>query len=352
MMDFPVILIPAYKPDHQLPDLIVQLKANGFEKILVVDDGSGQSYEPIFTQVSDMGCLILQHAINMGKGRALKTGLNYCLTSNLAASGVITADADGQHSAGDIAKIAAAMAENPDALVLGVRHFTGKVPIRNRLGNSITRIFFSLIHGHVVRDTQSGLRGIPFSHMPLILSLSGEHYEYEMNMLLAVRPNDINLIQIPIETIYIEGNRHSHYKVLRDSVRIYRLLVKFVCSSAVATIVDYGLFTLMNLSFANQVFSSIVVARIVSSTVNFSINRRVVFKRKNPPRSAILRYYGLALVIMLASYGLIKLFAGVLGLNVYVAKVISDSLLTVFSFVAQREFVYRKLTPGERRSAE
>jgi glycosyltransferase involved in cell wall biosynthesis len=344
VMDLPVILIPAYKPDGQLTSLISQLIANGYDKILIIDDGSGEASRQIFDQAAEMGCTILRHAINMGKGRALKTGMNYCLVNDLARSGVVTADADGQHSAGDIAKIAAAMAENPHALVLGVRFFTGSVPIRNRLGNGITRVFFSLIHGQDVRDTQSGLRGIPFVHMPLIMSLAGERYEYEMNMLLAMRPNDICLIQVPIETIYIEGNRHSHYNVLRDSVRIYRLLFKFIGSSAIATIVDYALFALMNLSFSGQVFFSIAVARAVSSTVNFSINRNLVFKRKNPPRGAIFRYYSLAVAIMLASYGLIKLFAGVIGLNLYLSKILSDLLLMTFSFVIQREFVYRKFT--------
>jgi glycosyltransferase involved in cell wall biosynthesis len=339
-MELPVILIPAYKPDEKLIELIERLQAAGYSRIVVADDGGGAAFAAIFAQVAARGCTVLTHSINMGKGRALKTGLNYCLAQNIAAAGVITADADGQHTCEDIGKLAAAMSEHPDALVLGVRYFTGKVPLRNKTGNTITRLVFSVIHGQDVRDTQTGLRGIPFSQMPLILSLSGERYEYEMNMLLAVRPNDIELIQVPIETIYIDGNSHSHYNVLLDSFRIYRLLFKFLGSSFIATIVDYLIFTLMNLSVPNQVFSSVVVARVVSSMVNFSINRNIVFKRKNMPRYAIVRYYALATAVMFASYGLIKFFAEPLGLNIYVAKIFADSLLTTFSYVIQRDFVY------------
>ncbi len=339
-MELPVILIPAYKPDEKMIELIRQLQAERYSRIVVVDDGGGAEFAGIFAEAAALGCAVLTHSINMGKGRALKTGLNYCLAQQIAAAGVITADADGQHTCRDIGKLAAAMAENPDALVIGVRYFTGAVPLRNKTGNAITRLVFSLIHGQDVRDTQTGLRGIPFSHMPLILSLSGERYEYEMNMLLAVRPNDIELIQVPIETIYLDGNRRSHYNVLLDSFRIYRLLFKFIGSSFVATIVDYLIFTLMNLSVPDQVFSSVAVARVVSSMVNYSINRSVVFKRKNMPRLAIIRYYALATAVMFASYGLIKFFAEPVGLNIYIAKIIADSLLSTFSYIIQRDFVY------------
>ena len=161
---------------------------------------------------------------------------------------MITADADGQHAPDDIMKIALAMRAAPEALVLGVRRFTGKVPLKSRFGNGITRIVFSLINGGNILDTQTGLRGIPAVHLPLILALAGERYEYEMNMLLAARPNDIKMVQVPIDTIYIEGNRSSHFKVVRDSARIYALLFKFLFSSAMAGIVDYGLFILMTVS--------------------------------------------------------------------------------------------------------
>ncbi len=341
-MDLPCILIPAYKPDHKMIDLVEKLQAAKFDRIVVIDDGSGPDFAAVFAKAGEMGCEILVHSINMGKGRAMKTGLNFCLVNGLAGSGVITADADGQHTPDDIQKIAAAMALHNESLVLGVRRFTGNVPLKSRLGNKITRFFFSMIHGEDVRDTQTGLRGLPKAHIPLFLSLPGERYEYEMNMLLAVRPHEIGLVQIPIDTVYIEGNRSSHFNVLRDSVRIYRLLVKFVASSLIATAVDYLLFFLMNVTFPGQLIYSVVVARSVSSFLNFMINRNLVFQKRNTGKCAIIRYYALALLVMLSSYGLIKLFTQVLGINLYVAKVIADSLLYLVSFVVQREFVYRR----------
>lgn len=341
-MALPCILIPAYKPDEKMISLIEQLMAAGFSKIIVVNDGSGPEFAPIFTQAQDLGCVVLHHGINMGKGRAMKTGFNHGLVSTLFTDGVIAADADGQHTPGDIRKIADAMAADPGAMVLGVRNFTGKVPLKSRLGNEITRFFFSLIHGGDVRDTQTGLRGLALEHIPLILALPGERYEYEMNMLLAVRPNDITLVQVPIDTIYIEGNRSSHFKAFQDSFRIYRLLLKFVASSLISTGIDYFIFAVMENLVQDQLIGSVVVARAVSSFANYSINKNVVFKRKCSARKALIRYYILAAFIMMASYGLIKLLSDVLGLNLYLAKVIADVVLYTVSFFVQREHVYKK----------
>jgi len=341
-MSLPCILIPAYKPDDKMIDLIARLQSAGFSNILVINDGSGPEFDPIFSRAAELGCSVLQHGINMGKGRAMKTGFNHGLVHNLLNDGVITADADGQHTPADIRKIADAMVADPEAMVLGVRNFTGKVPLKSRLGNEITRFFFCLIHGGDVRDTQTGLRGFPAAQIPLILSLPGERYEYEMNMLLATRPNDIRISQIPIDTIYIEGNRSSHFNAFRDSVRIYRLLLKFIASSLISTAVDYLIFALMNILFPSQLLGSVAVARAVSSVINYSINKNVVFKRKCSARKALVRYYTLAAFIMLANYGIILLLNRGLNMNLYLAKVIADIVLYTISFYIQREHVYKK----------
>jgi glycosyltransferase involved in cell wall biosynthesis len=338
----PCILIPAYKPDQKMLNLVEQLRAADFHRIIVVDDGSGPEYAQLFDQAANLGCVVLRHGINMGKGRALKTGLNHGLVSGLAGNGIITADADGQHAPGDIRKIADALAANPTALILGIRQFRGQVPWKSRVGNGITRIIFGMIHGGDIQDTQTGLRGLPADCIPLFLSLPGERYEYEMDMLLAVRPNDIKLVQVPIETIYLEGNRSSHFKVLQDSARIYRLLIKYIASSLIATAVDYLTFFLMNITFPDQLIGSVAVARTLSSLVNYLINRNLVFKKKNVGKASIIRYYILAVCIMLATYGLIKLLIEGAGFNVYVAKILVDSVLSCVSYFVQRDYVYRR----------
>lgn len=338
----PCIVIPAYKPDMRLRDLVGRLKAAGFISVVVVDDGSGSEFKSLFGEVKALGAVVLQHAINMGKGRALKTAFNHCLAEGLAKDGLITADADGQHTPEDIAKIAEAMAENPSALVLGVRDFKGKIPLKSRFGNTLTRKLFMFINGSDVRDTQTGLRGIPEKHLPMFLTLTGERYEFEMNMLLSARPSNIKFVQIPIETIYIEGNKSSHFNAIVDSYRIYKLIFKFIFSSILATLIDWLLFALIIELVPNQVFVSVVGARVGSSLVNYAINRNIVFRQKDLKPGSMAKYYALVLVVMMLSYGFIKLFNGVLGVNQYIAKLIGDTLLYFLSFFVQREWIFKK----------
>ncbi|HEX3026506.1 MAG TPA: glycosyltransferase family 2 protein, partial [Clostridia bacterium] len=132
-----VVIIPAYHPTEQLCHMVQDLQASGFDKIIVVDDGSGKNSEPVFQKIKAMGCDLLTHAANRGKGRALKTAFEHFL--NFYAKdyfGVITVDADGQHIPADILRMREALLTHPDTLVLGCRNFSGRdIPLRSRLGN-------------------------------------------------------------------------------------------------------------------------------------------------------------------------------------------------------------------------
>ena len=77
--DIPVI-IPAYEPDEKLIALLKDLQQAGILHVVVVDDGSGEQYGTLFAQAAAIdNCTVLYHAVNLGKGRALKTAFNHCL---------------------------------------------------------------------------------------------------------------------------------------------------------------------------------------------------------------------------------------------------------------------------------
>ena len=134
------IVIPSYEPDEKLIRLLGKLRDAGFVNIVLVDDGSGSAYGHFFEEAEKVyGCQVLQHAVNQGKGRALKTAFNFCLKEFPEAPGVITADSDGQHTPECILSCAAMLAEHPEALVLGCRCFDGEdVPARSEFGNKCT----------------------------------------------------------------------------------------------------------------------------------------------------------------------------------------------------------------------
>ena len=161
-------------------------------------------------------------------------------------AGVVTADADGQHLPDDIVRVAEKLFEWPDSIVLGSA-FRGDVPLRSRMGNAITRKVFNFLSGQRVRDTQTGLRGLPASALPDMLKLPGERYEYEMNMLLEAPRFGLKLREIGIETVYIDNNSGSHFNPLKDSWRIYKSILMFAASSMLAFVIDFVLFTLLSL---------------------------------------------------------------------------------------------------------
>lgn len=216
----PVILIPAYNPDATLPGFVRELSA-AFREIVVVDDGSTEGCGYFLELEKIPRCKVLHHAVNRGKGAALKTGLGF-----IGEKDVITADADGQHTVQDIKKLAVRLRSHPDGLVLGVRSFKGNVPLRSRFGNFWTRIFFFLLTGIRIKDTQTGLRAIPAALVRRAMSIEGDRYEYEMAVLTDARNHPAKPSQVSIETIYRDNNAGSHFNPMKDTVRIYRALVR------------------------------------------------------------------------------------------------------------------------------
>ncbi|MGA3049803.1 MAG: glycosyltransferase [Terracidiphilus sp.] len=332
-------LIPARRQYPALAPLVDALLGVGFGAVIVVDDGSPPDDEQFFGSLAGKPRLhLLRHAVNLGKGRALKTGINYFLTTFSDFAGLVTADADGQHSADDILRIARVLLEAPGRPVLGSRRFEGKVPVRSRLGNFLTRQIFHFVSGHQIGDTQTGLRAFPSSMLPDLIALPGERYEYEMTVLAHLCRQENSPTEIPIATIYIDNNRSSHFSPIRDSMRIYFVLVRFYASSLISAGLDLAGFS-MTFALTRNVLVSIVVGRL-SSLANFLLNREFVFHSGGRMGGAFGRYYLLAFVVAVTSYGSITVLTSYLGWNVFVTKVIIDTLLSLATFSVQRTFVF------------
>lgn len=332
------LVVPAREPSETLLALLESLVAYGFGAIVLVNDGSDAACDAVFARAQ--GVHLLAHAVNLGKGRALKTAFNYVLTSLPQVEALVTADADGQHSAEDIAKVARVLLQQNDRMVLGARAFAGEVPLRSRFGNGLTKKIFKMVTGVPVSDTQTGLRGFPRTMLPELMTLDGERYEYEMTVLAHVCRFGKRPVEVPIETIYIEGNRSSHFDPVRDSMRIYFVLVRFYFSSLVAAAIDFVGFTL-TFAATHNVAASVAAGRL-SSLVNFALNKKFVFHNTGTVKGTIWRYYVLAVAIAGISYVLIHGANRYLHWNVIAAKVVVDVLLSFVSFSVQRTFVFRR----------
>lgn len=216
-MDDIAILIPAYEPDEQLPRFVAAIRRT-FRHVVVVDDGSATG-SGAFTAVRPNVDVVLVHPRNRGKGAALRTGLAWIRDNLPDVRGVVTADADGQHRPHDVLRVAMALRSRTGGIVLGVRAFSGNVPLRSRFGNWWARQIFRLLTGASVADTQTGLRGIPRDLFAQMLAIPGDRYEYEMEMLAQAATLPQPPLQISIETVYIAANKSSHFQPFRDTLR-------------------------------------------------------------------------------------------------------------------------------------
>ena len=334
-----IVLIPAYKPDARMVELVRELRDNHLD-VMLVDDGGQEAFAPLFAQCRELGAEVAVHTVNLGKGRALKTGINAALLRWPDLRAIVTADADGQHTPKDIMRLIDAVDEHPDTLVLGSRRFTGDVPFKSRWGNRITRAVYGLASGVRVYDTQTGLRALPRCALLEMMRIDGERYEYEMNVLLKLRDMKLGVFEVPIETIYIDDNAGSHFNPVRDAFRIYMVIFKYLFSSITSFAVDYALYWLC-LFFGLSGFVSYALARLVSSQVNYHLNKHTVFSGRGG-RHSMAKYYALAVVQGAIGAGLVQLLPTVLPVSAAVIKIPVDIVLFALSYIIQRDYVFGK----------
>ncbi|MDI9521178.1 MAG: bifunctional glycosyltransferase family 2/GtrA family protein [Bacillota bacterium] len=353
-----VILIPSLHPDEKLGRYVDDLILNGFSHIVVVDDGSGPDYAHYFDNLkAKKGCVVLGYPENKGKGFALKHGMHYIMQNLSQAPGVITADSDGQHTAHDCLSVAEAMLSSPDQLILGSRDLLKEnVPPKSKAGNRLTSFFFKLLYGHWLPDTQTGLRGISRELMMEFIDVSGNRFEYEMNMLIHAAIHNIGFVIVPIDTIYLNENEGTHFHPIRDSWRIYKNLfgnfAKFIASSGLSTLIDILLFTLLDSvlipalfpGFAENrnygpVLAATVIARIASALFNYKVNQQYVFRARRSKRS-MLRYILLVIAVMFLSATLVNALNVLFGMHKTLAKVIVDSVLFFINYRVSKSWVF------------
>ncbi len=347
------VIIPAYEPDKRLCRLANTLRDYPYGPVIVVNDGSDEKYDSYFAET--MRCLgekgiLLKHAVNRGKGAALKTAFKYILENDPDAAGVTTADSDGQHSAKDIRRISEALLAFPKKLILGTRSFSGEnIPWKSRMGNEITSAAFSVIAGKKISDTQTGLRGIPYIFLDKFLKIPGNCFEFETEMLLETDQNSIR--EVEIETIYDSAEEHStHFDPVKDSFKIYMLLLKrpvmYFLSSMSSAVIDIGLFALFTFLYKNlfpamYIAAAAFSARIISAAYNYMINRLLVFNSTKRKSTTMLKYSALAVVQINVSAFLTT--AGVLVFSfipAVIVKMFVDVMLFFISYRIQKHFIF------------
>ena len=354
------VILPSLDPDEKLLSVIDGLLEVGFQDILLVNDGSKPENLHYFTDAAAAHpeITLLHHAVNRGKGAALKTAINYFLVHRPEGVGVVTVDGDGQHHKLDVLACAEDMAQS-GKLVLGVRDFDHPdVPSRSRFGNKTTCGIFKLFVGMTVSDTQTGLRAIPRKELPTMLAIEGDRFEYETNMLLVLKQRSIPFREVKIRTVYIEENKSSHFRVIQDSWRIYKLILahffRYTLVSISSAVIDEGCYIAFStvlqglLSGFALTATATAGARLISSLFNFFMNKKVVFQSNVKTGFALLRYYALALPMLAAqallthgTYALLSIPESATGVRALIYAVVMTALYFV-SYMVQQRWVFQE----------
>jgi glycosyltransferase involved in cell wall biosynthesis len=336
----PVLLIPAFGPPATLTAQVREL-APAWSRVIIVDDGSGPAFAPTFAALLDLpGVTVLKHAVNLGKGAALKTGLNHAACEFPDAPGIVTADADGQHLAGDILAVGAALVANPAVLVIGARSFNGRaVPFRSRFGNTISRFVMRAVTGQNLIDTQTGLRAIPMDFVADLLRTKPTGYDFELDMLVQCKFSGRRILSVPIETVYLDQNRSSHFDPLLDSMRIYFVLLRFASSSLLTSVIDNVVFSML-LSLTPNLMVCMIGARAVACSFNYAASKKGVFHSRIQNTVALPRFWFSAMAAGTLSYALMHALVTYAHAPVVPTKIAVETFLFGFSFVIQRDFVF------------
>ena len=271
-----VVLIPAYEPEEILLNLTKSLRGKGFS-VLVVNDGSSTEYDELFEKVKE-NATVISHEKNKGKGAALKTGIRYVLDNMPECENVITCDADGQHKEDDVVRVQKSL-HNGQNFVLTIRTPKGKVPLRSRFGNALSRFVYTILTNHYLSDNQCGLRGFNRVHLPWLAEVEKDNYDYEMNVLYHAAKKNIYIATIEIEALYINNNSLSHFNPILDTVRIYRSLFTLARGNIISFLVAELLAVIVSLNFQYEQALFIVPSiGAVSCLISWGLNRYWVFR--------------------------------------------------------------------------
>ena len=339
-----VILIPAYNPDDKFISFLKQLKENGFEKIIVVNDGSKKETDHYFEEAkNNYKCDIVTHKTNKGYGKALKSGTERFIElygNNNDINGLIHCDCDGQHSVNDIIRFSNALEQDNDSIIVGIRNFDHhNVPLKNKIGNKLTSLIFKSLIGIDIEDTQCGLRAIPSKYASFSSNIHGDGFEYTTSLLLQAKKENIKIKQLPIETIYLNNNETSHFNPFKDSIRIYSLIFKFLLSSLSSSLLDLLMFTLF-LKATDNIILSTYLARIISCIYTFFVNKEAVFKKGN--KRSLIRFIILCVVLGTLSAFITHALDSYLDFNTTLLKMFVDTCLFFLSYYVQKEFVFHE----------
>jgi len=208
------IVIPAFHAAALLPDVLARVRRHApAARVFVVDDGSADGTAEA---AAVAGAAVLRHDGNLGKGRALATGLAAAVESG--ADLVVTLDADGQHPPEAIPQLLEPILAGSADLVVGARaRDAGGMPAGRRVTNWLSSTLVSRAVGFAVPDSQSGFRAMR-ARVASSVRPAGGRYEYETEFLFQAARGGFRIAAALVPTVY--GGERSHFRYGADTLAL------------------------------------------------------------------------------------------------------------------------------------
>lgn len=216
-----VLVIPAYNESATIRK-VVQGALGHLDTVIVIDDGST---DDTVEKLSNLPVTLRRHPENLGKAASLWNGMQAAL--DLGAKGIVTMDGDGQHDPADIPRLLMVAEAHPDRLVIGSRLWNRDViPKARYRANRFANFWIAWASGQAIEDSQSGFRVYP---APLIRVCRIEPsrdrgFVFESEIIIEAARHQFLCAFLPVRTIYSENARPSHFRPVKDIVRITRMV--------------------------------------------------------------------------------------------------------------------------------
>lgn len=333
-------LIPAYNPGAVVAEVVAKTLQQ-VDKVILVDDGCNRENRQILEQiVATHGSKVelLTHLMNLGKGFAIHSGLQYAVKHDWAY--VVMLDSDGQHNPQEIALFKQKLAEAPCEFIMGVRTAIKKMPFRSQLGNVSMSLAFRLFAGQKLIDTQSGFRLLSHSFAASFLQQCPPgRYETEMKMLYLAAKKFNRIVQVEISTTYIDDNKNSKFRPVQDSIRVFSSFLLFTGVGFLSFLLDYVIYLLV-LLFGNYFLTAHLLSRLCSGIFNFWANKRFVFKNEDALVLTGTKYVLAAVLSLLLSTSVLYFLVDYLSVSEMLAKPMAELLTFCLNFLVLRYFVF------------
>lgn len=348
------LLIPIYEPTDKVLPFLSEFQKDDFDVFLVVDDGSGDDYAAIFAEAKEKTVFpVLSYPTNKGKGHALKTGLRKLLSEHPDLDFVVTADGDGQHTREDILKVRDFAAKTPSKVILGSRDFSSAPP-KSASGNKWSARYFTLSTGVKIRDCQTGLRAIPHEAFDMALHTYGNRFDFEMNFLLPAS-REFGIREVPIQTIYEDGNRGTHFRPVADSLLIMRTPIAYLIVGLLSFATDMVAFYLLQrFAFVNaatvgmDLLLSYLCALAISAPFNYAMLGTVVFHHSRLFHNALYKFVVLALTCTLSSF-FFTWTLSLIGVPIMLSKAIFDVMFGITKYFINLLLVFANRKFGNKK---